>query len=93
VIAGDFNATQDSVIRFPAASQSQSPRVSVPIHTLLIGTNTIRFHPGSTTGASQSPGHNRYQADYAFSGSYYHAYREIMQFQPESLPRFKGEIS
>ena len=80
---------------------SSGVRLSVPIELMRLATSPSRFSPTSSSsratastggtgrkiGASPVP-----TADYAFTGSYHNVTRKITDFDPASLPAYKGLI-
>eukprot|EP01038_Epipyxis_sp_PR26KG_P008893 gene8893-11996_t len=75
-------------------------RSIVPVEAYPIATDHHTFQPELVTNVSASiflqvleaqfgPG---YRPDYAFTGSYFKAYRRIMEFDPGTIPKWKGVI-
>ena len=81
--------------------QSSGVRLSVPIELMRLATSPSRFSPtsSSSSGTSSTGGTGRkigaspvLTADYAFTGSYHNVTRKITDFDPASLPAYKGLI-
>eukprot|EP01038_Epipyxis_sp_PR26KG_P004819 gene4819-6754_t len=83
-------------------------RIAVPVINFPIATDHLAFakfktlvsathrRNSSSTGSFWSLVHSKlgsdYKPDYAFTGSYFNAYRRIMDFQPERISKWNGVI-
>ena len=81
--------------------QSSGVRLSVPIELMRLATSPSRFSLTSSSSSvtSSTGGTGRkigaspvLTADYAFTGSYHNVTRKITDFDPASLPAYKGLI-
>ncbi|CAE7468160.1 unnamed protein product [Symbiodinium microadriaticum] len=70
--------------RCPPALALHRRRLEVHVDTLRIATNPLRFSPGAPS--------SKFRADYVFTGSYWEAHRDVMDFNPLNISEFKGVV-